>query len=203
MDSDVLKRTNVKSRCRKVMFASGLGGRSFWGRSSSPRGRRRCTSSISTTTPISGALNFLGIEYDLGLYPNRICTGKQGWTPWEDSGRHPEKLLRGKSSVSTFKHVDHSLSVQSSATCNGTEDGCTCQVCHWEGKHFFSQTCYDLLNVYNCFSELVGHRYTVGCHLLCLLQLWRLVQFIKQSQRCYSVYRNSCIHLWLKLNWNQ
>ena len=66
MDSDVLKRTNVKSRCRKVMFAPGHGGRSFWGRSSSPRGRRPCTTSTSTTILNTGALIYLRCPQPVG-----------------------------------------------------------------------------------------------------------------------------------------
>ena len=46
----------------------------------------------------------------VGILPNHTCAGKQGWTPWEDSGRHPEKLLRGWLSIAStiWKIVDYS-----------------------------------------------------------------------------------------------
>ena len=73
------------------MLAPGHGGQSFWGRSNSPRRRRPCTSSISTTTLISGA--FTICRYITQSYLCRKARLNPLRRLWQAPGEAFERLI--------------------------------------------------------------------------------------------------------------
>ena len=121
----------MKSSYRKVILAPGHGGQSFWGRSNSPRRRRPCTSSISTTTLISGA--FTICRYITQSYLCRKARLNPLRRLWQAPGEAFERLIVDcvddlKNSW-LFRHF-----IQSPATCTGTEACQHCKVHGREGK---------------------------------------------------------------------
>ena len=64
--------------------------------------------------------------------------------------------------------------VQSPPTCPWAEACQHCQVSRWKGTQL--NCCFLLDLIFHLNSGIVGHWSSVGSHLLCLLQLWQLVQ---------------------------
>ena len=163
----------------KSMFSLGLGEQNSWRLSSSPRGRRPCTTSTSTTILNTGTLISLRCRQPVGHrrpWTNHIISGRQGWTPWEDSGRHLERLLRGDCSLflkmwKQFSFVFRALRPALGLKHANTVKFLAGKVHSWIAAFFF------LLHlIFHLNPGFVGHWSSVGSHLLCLLQLWQLVQ---------------------------
>ena len=114
----------------KSMFSLGLGEQNSWRLSSSPRGRRPCTSSISTTTLISGAFTFprnriwpWSITQSYLYRKARLNPLRRLWQAPGEAFERWQLLLK----------MWNNSAVQSPPTCPWAEACQHCQVSRWKG----------------------------------------------------------------------